>query len=241
MQSFSDWVNQVWANVFTLVSVALSGLISWIVSAVYYRKTNRTSLKTFVIKPTLELLEKNCSYNEKYKMLCAIFNEYSIRYMNEAETKNWRNLVEAYEKVQSYDYYFVCAESLFSYFEFKLKDSGIEAQCVPVEYEGEIVYYDYPFIEQTFLKDLSTRLEQYDFEYQEDLCKQEIDICFCSYLKSYFSTKTIKFFDDYSINEVLEKSKIAKQWEKKFNELKQAKQSFLDLPISKKTKKEIDR
>ena len=43
--SFIEWFLSNWyANYFTIITVVLSGLISLIISAVYYRKGNRNNL-----------------------------------------------------------------------------------------------------------------------------------------------------------------------------------------------------
>ena len=49
------WTNK-FANIFTLVTVVLSGVISWVISAAYYKKGNRTNLRISVILPVVELL-----------------------------------------------------------------------------------------------------------------------------------------------------------------------------------------
>ena len=56
--SFIEWFLSNWyANCFTIITVVLSGLISLIISAVYYRKGNRNNLKMAVIHPIIRLLQ----------------------------------------------------------------------------------------------------------------------------------------------------------------------------------------
>ena len=46
MEEFIKWFLENWnANIFTLFTVLLSGIISLIISAAYYRKGNRNNLK----------------------------------------------------------------------------------------------------------------------------------------------------------------------------------------------------
>ena len=62
MNRFFAWIidqNNINANIFTLITVILSGLISWIISAIFYNKGNRENLKLSVIYPIkgLQILE----------------------------------------------------------------------------------------------------------------------------------------------------------------------------------------
>ena len=49
----------------------------------------------------------------------------------------------------------------------------------------------------------------------------------------YYSSKEIEYFDDYTLQEVLEKSKIREEWDNKFDAVKNAKEQFLTLKIAK--------
>ena len=51
--------------------------------------------------------------------------------------------------------------------------------------------------------------------------------------KEYYSSKEIEYFDDYTLQEVLEKSKIREEWDNKFDAVKNAKEQFLTLKIAK--------
>lgn len=61
---FIDWFVSNWySNFFTLITVVLSGIISLIISALYYQKGNRNNLKMAVIHPIIRLLANG--YQEK--------------------------------------------------------------------------------------------------------------------------------------------------------------------------------
>ena len=83
---------------FTLITVFLSGVISWIISAIYYRKGNRTNLKLSVIIPIKEILSKERSI-ENYKELSEIVKSYNVRFMRKHEKKVLFNLKESYELI----------------------------------------------------------------------------------------------------------------------------------------------
>ena len=107
-----EYVN---ANVFTFLSVIASGLISWGISASYFRKGNRDNLKSSVLHPMRRLLDGTCS-REKYKELLDLSKEYSSKYLSKKERVIVDELLGAYKSVYAYQYDWVCAESLFSYF-----------------------------------------------------------------------------------------------------------------------------
>ena len=57
MEEFIKWFLNNWnANIFTLFTVLLSGIISLMISAAYYRKGNRNNLKMSVIHPIISIL-----------------------------------------------------------------------------------------------------------------------------------------------------------------------------------------
>ena len=59
---FVEWFDKnIYANVFTLVTVILSGLISWVISACYYHMGNRVNLKVSVILPVLGVIKDTYS------------------------------------------------------------------------------------------------------------------------------------------------------------------------------------
>lgn len=142
--SFKEWFDTNWySNCFTMITVVLSGIVSLIISAVYYHKGNRNNLKMSVIYPIVRLLKDGYT-RQNYNSLCEISKEYSTRYMSKNEAKKLMLLLVAYKEVSTYSDIYVKAAILFSYFEYKLKKNQIEVKPVPMEYDGEIVYYDYP-------------------------------------------------------------------------------------------------
>lgn len=140
MCAFITWVCENWL---TIVSIILSGLISLWVSAAYYHKGNRNNLQMTLILPIVSLLKDNYS-RDNYRALNDFSKSYSIRYMKKNERKALTRLVLAYKEISQYDSLDENADILRSYFEYMLQKNGINPMPVPFEYEGEIVYYDYP-------------------------------------------------------------------------------------------------
>ena len=111
---FVEWFDKnIYANVFTLVTVILSGLISWVISACYYHMGNRVNLKVSVILPVLGVIKETYS-EQNYKKLCKFCDEYSAKFMQKKERVALSRLKDAYKNglnlVQSF---FICIR-LFS-------------------------------------------------------------------------------------------------------------------------------
>lgn len=231
--NFIKWFCDNWyANCFTLITVVLSGIISLAISALYYRKGNRNNLRMAVIHPIIRLLEEAYT-RQNYKLLCEISKEYSVRYMSKDEVKKLTSLLSAYKEVSSYNDTYVSADILFSYFEYTLKKNDIAVKPVPFEYEGEIIYYDYPPDLHYLSSDLQRLLNKIEPEIEPDEFKDAVISLYEHYCKKYYSSKKIKYFDDYTVKEVLKKSKIRQKWDGKFDEVKKAKEQFMNLKIVK--------
>ena len=231
--NFEEWFNtNFYANCFTLITVVLSGIISLIISAAYYYKGNRNNLKMSVIHPIKRLLED--AYSRKnYSKLCEITKDYSTRYLRKSEAAKLNSLLISYKEVSEYNDLAVNADILFSYFEYKLKKNQINPKPVPIEHEGEIVYSDYPPDLFYLSQDLEKALRRYDPNFEPDDCKEMIISLYEKYCKEYYTSDKIKYFDDYTLGEVLKKSEIRAKWDRKFDVAKEAKQQFLELKITK--------
>ena len=185
-----------------------------------------------VIYPIVRLLKDGYT-RQNYNSLCEISKEYSTRYMSKNEAKKLMLLLVAYKEVSTYSDIYVKAAILFSYFEYKLKKNQIEVKPVPMEYDGEIAYYDYPPDLHYLSNDLERALKNFDPDCEPDECKDAIISLYSHYCKEYYSSKEIEYFDDYTLQEVLEKSKIREEWDNKFDAVKNAKEQFLTLKIAK--------
>lgn len=228
---FIKWFCDNWyANCFTIITVVLSGIISLAISAVYYRKGNRNNLKMAVIHPIIRLLEEAYT-RQNYNILCDISKEYSVRYMSKNEAKKLTLLLSAYKEVSSYNDIYVSANILFSYFEYTLKKNNIEVKPVPFEHEGEIIYYDYPPDLHYLSNDLERLLNKIEPELQPDEVKEAVIELYEHYCKEYYTSEKIEYFEDYTIKEVMSKSKIRQKWNEKFDDAQKAKEQFLSLKI----------
>lgn len=237
--NFFDWfLSNIYSNLFTLFTVILSGVVSLLISKYYYDKGNRNNLKMNVIHPICRLLKQQ--YNSKnYSYLVELSKDYSIRYMKKDEIRCLNSLINAYKDAVEKSEESIYSNALFSYFEAKLKRSGVETKFIPIEYEGDIIGYDYHpdlhYLYDEIYKIIKTFYYEDEFYYEyEDTTEYKIKEIFSHYSKNCYNRDDIKFFDDYSLDEVLEKSKHTKQWENKIEICNDAAKKFLNLKICKK-------
>jgi len=231
MEQFFQWVidsKNINANIFTLISVVLSGIISWIISAVYYSMGNRNVLKSSILHPIRRLLEDTPSWNN-YRSLIELTKDRSIKYLRRNERPILDELLMAYKDICRYNYEAVCAESLSSYFKYKLKKNGVDPSPVPVYVEGELVDVDFPADMLYFSEDLARAVSQYPPEFDTENCTEAVINLFKYYCKKCYTDKEITFFDDYQLTSVLKQAKNRSNWDAKFNRYKVAKDAFLSM------------
>ena len=220
--TFQQWFDNEWySNCFTIITVIVSGIISLVISAAYYHKGN-----------IIRLFDEEYS-QKNYENLCEISKDYTSRYMKKNEMSCLNKLLDAYKEVCRYNDASVNADSLFSYFEYKLKKNNINPKPVRVEYEGEYVYDDYPPDIFFLSEGLKKILKETPFELESAECEEKISTLYNWYCKEYYAAEPLKYFDDYSLDEVLKKSNIRVKWNEKFDEIQKAKNKFLNLRIAK--------
>ena len=218
-------------HIFTLVTMLLSGLISWWISAAYFRKGNRNALRLNVLFPIRQIISEPRSW-KNYKLIEDASKEHDSKYLSKKERTSLTNFLSAYKSVCSYSYSSVCAESLFSYFCYKLEKNGINTKPIPIVIDDEVVDYDIPS-ELLYLRDdLSKIIENRHYEYDEDGNTTDIikDL-FEHYCREYFSDMKIGYFDDFSLDEVLKKSRVRNEWDEKLAAYKLAEETFLGLKV----------
>lgn len=204
------------------------------ISALYYRKDNRNNLKMSVIHPIVRLLKDEYTW-DNFNSLCHISEEYSTRYMKKNERKKLLSLVSSYKEIRAYNENRVNAQILFSYFEYKMKENNINTTSVPIEDDdGEIVYHDYPLDEYLFIQNLENILVKHPPDSCSNECENNVVFLYNCYCKEYYTSEEIIYFNDYTLSEVLKKSKIRVKWDNNFSEVEKAKKDFLDLNIVKK-------
>ena len=230
MEKFFGWLFTC-EHIFTLATVLLSGLISWWISGAYFKKGNRNALRLNVLFPMRRIISEQRSW-KNYKILEDTSKAHDAKYLTKKERTALTAFLSAYKNVCSYNYSSVCAESLFSYFCYKLEQNGINTKPVPIEIDDEIVDYEVPLDLLYLRDDLSKIIEDRPFEYDEEGRTTDIikDL-FVEYCKRFYSNDKIEYFDDYSLDEVLKKAKNRTEWDKKLASYKVAKDNFLALKV----------
>jgi len=231
MKQFFLWVidpQNVNANIFTLLSVVLSGIVSWVISAAYYSMGNRNVLKSSILHPIRLLLEETPSWKH-YRTFLELSKDRSIKYLKKGERPILDELMLAYKDVCRYNYEAVCAQSLASYFKNKLKENGIDPSPIPVYIEDELVDVEFPPDMLYFEEDLAGAVSKYPPEYDTENCTKAVTSLFMHYCKTCYTDKEIVFFDDYPVTSVLKKAKNRSEWDEKFSRYKVAKEAFLNM------------
>lgn len=222
-------------HIFTLVTVILSGLLSWVISAIYFHAGNRNALRSNVMYPIKRILEDEHSW-KNFNLIIETAKDYNSKYLYKKEQEILDNLLSAYKTICNYNSNSVCAESLFSYFCYELHHNGIEAKVVPLEVDGEIMGYDFPD-DMFYMRDqLAEVIREYPPDVEEEKCLEKVKTIFGTYCRKCFSNKNVVYFGDYTLGEVLSKAHINTEWDKKFAIFKDAEVKFLHLNILKKSK-----
>lgn len=234
MCDFFKWLidpNNVNANVFGLITVVFSGVLSWLISAHYFWKGNRNALRQNVLFPIKRVIKEPRSW-KNYKAIEDLSKAYEAKYLTKCEQKLLNQFLLEYKSVCTYNYSYVCAESLFSYFRYKLKQNGIDTTPVPIIIEDEIVDYEEP-IDLLYLRDDIVRIiENRSPEYgEDDILVKEVKSLFNDYCKKYFTDKEIAYFDDLTFDEVLKKARIRNEWNEKLANYKKAEEQFVKMRI----------
>ncbi len=135
---------------------------------------------------------------------------------------------QAYQESSEY----IDAESLFSYFCYKLRKNNIDPYPVPInDDDGNSVDYTYPDNIYNLRHTLFEIMKSNPPEYDEESSQQEVQNAFDFYCKQCYTEESVTYFDDYRISEVLEKSHVHSDWLEKQNTYKACKQEFLELKI----------
>ncbi len=218
-------------HIFTWITVIFSGLISLLISAWYFHRGNRNALRSNVIYPIKRVLDDKYS-GKKYTELLEISKKYENKYLSKKEQKVLDQLISSYRQAYQESSEYICVESLFSYFCYKLRKNNIDPQPVPInDDDGNPVDYDYPDDIYNLRHTLFEIMQRNPPEHDEASSQQDVQDAFDFYCKLCYTQDPITYFDDYKISEVLEKSHVHSDWVKKQNEYESSKNKFLALRI----------
>lgn len=231
-ESVCEWWNQnIYTNIFTLITVLLSGVFSWIISAIYFHIGNRNNLKVSIIYPVKRLLEEEKTYNN-YTRLEELLSEYSVKYMRKKERKILENLVNQYKEIYYYNEERINAECLAEYFLDTLEANGVRTKIYPVRIEDEIVDYTTPDDMSDVVRCLEEVFKKLHF-CDDELNKTVIDILKL-YSKEFFSVEDVDFLTNTTIEKAINSTTKQDEWNKKFKKFDESEKDFLALKIARK-------
>lgn len=229
LQSIFSWMYD------NAVAIFISAFTSLAISKKYYDKANRENVLMTVIFPIVQILNHNNYSRKSFEKLYAINCNYAIRYLHKNERNKLLILINDYRNVCRYDEAEVGTSCIMSYYESKLRDAKINPKpCEIKDEDGNAAVDDYPPDYDNLQNEIYKIILVTVFEDSLNACTVDIVKMLERYTKSHYTDKKIRFFDDYSLEEVIKKSRITKKWDEKFNAVKKSKQEFLDLSISRK-------
>lgn len=241
LNNFLSWWN---TNATTVVSIILSGIISILISHIYFYITNKNGLCMNVVLPTMEILEHENAQSIFYR-LKPFSKNYYLKYMRKKERKAWSSLFLAYGEIKGYQELNVTGSSISSYFEYKLRQNKVGQCQVPIhDEEGNEIdsYESYLHIEQDeicYRQNLDNLLKKYDADFQEEECTVALIEFFNWCCDKVYSGIRIDYFKDYSLTEVIKRSKVTANWNEKFDLANKAQEQFMALSICKKINNDI--
>ena len=210
------------------MAIIISSIISILISSYYYNKANRNDVMMSIIHPLIEELKKDyCMIN--YKEIVQITSGYSKRYLKKKERRVLWELVDSCTNLCADNIFLVHTKCLMNYYIYKLQESGIDEDL-------EEIWWDRGFyqLEKKILSLLNSCLN-------DECLKSDIISIFNEHMHTFFPQKEeIVYFEDYSLDFVLDKSQEAKKWKEKINRYEKIKEKFYKLNICKKTRKELE-
>lgn len=223
------------------MAIFISAIASLLISKRYYDKANRESVLMTVIFPIVKLLNQRYYTRKDYEALFEINSSYAVKYLRKKERNKLLELLSAYRDVCRNSKEGADTSCIMAYYNFKLKENGVNPKpCTIRDDDGEVVADDFP-PDYNYLQDYVYEIvSSYDFIESPDECAVKIADAFKRYTKKYYTDKKIVYFEDYSIEKVIELSEVSKKWNEKFRLADASKEEFLKLPICKKVKDIID-
>lgn len=223
------------------MAIFISAIASLLISKRYYDKANRESVLMMVIFPIVKLLNEKYYTRNDYEALFEINSSYAVKYLRKKERNKLLELLSAYRDVCKYSKENADTSCIMAYYNYKLKENGINPKpCAITDDDGEVVADDFP-PDYNYLQDYVYKIvSSFDFIESPEECTIKIADAFKCYTEKYYTGEEIIYFEDYSVEKVIELSEISKKQNDKFKRADKCKEEFLNLPICKKVKNIID-
>lgn len=223
------------------MAIFISSIASLLISKMYYDKANRESVLMTIIFPIVKILEQKRYTQKSYEALFEINSSYAVKYLRKNERNKLLGLLSAYRDVCRYNSESADADCIMSYYNHKLIENGINPKpCVIRADDGNVVADDFP-PDYNYLQDYVYKvIASYDFIESSDDCTKRIAEAFTKYTKECYTEKEIRFFEDYSIQKIIDISEVSQKWKERFELADEKREEFLKLSICMKVKDIID-
>lgn len=230
MEAFTDWCNHnSWA--ITLISIVLSGLISWCISFLYFKKSNIFSAIVSIVEPIHQIIsqpatKENCIYFE------GLTKQYSMKFLSTNERSCIKCLCGAYVEASKYIPTSTIANAIIDLYHRVLSNKGINIQIEPLkDNEDNIVAHDVPTSANVelygFLESLLKK-EWVDYEIDNEI-EDKVNAVLLRNAKTVFSIPNdIDFFETTSFNQVVKEYE-NQRWKKTFENYHKAKNDFYEM------------
>lgn len=224
--------------VITIAGIIVSGIVSVVVSHIYFYKANRNGLEMNVILPMIKML-KSEDIDKIFKHIQPYAESYYLRYFRKKERKAWAELYLKVGELIGSNAIGRIANIIDIYFEEKLEENGIgKSYCPLYDEDGEIVdeYEDYAHHlanEILFMHNLENELKKKDIMYQEEESEKVLIDFFDWCCEQVYDGIKIEYFKDKSLSSIVGESTVTKEWNEKIYSAHKAREKFLDLKICK--------
>lgn len=231
-----EFLKQEWL---TILSIILSGVISWVISAIYFKKGNRVSLQSTVLFPILTILSEPVS-RKNFAEIKELSKSPLIRFFKKDEKQKFLKLIQEYRFVYSYNENRANATAIVSDLECRLKNMGINPRCIPVELDDGSFEYVYPEEINYLHTDIEKVFEKHSWQDESKECTQQILLLIKHFAKAIYTNNIVELCKDYDLKSIIETSEETNRWNRKFEKYDIAKQAFESLRIVKKSKKLLE-
>lgn len=222
-------------NMITILSIVASGMVSWVISAIYFRKSNRESLKNSVLLPITLILSKPVSRNN-FAEIKEISKNYFTKYLSKKEKRSFIKVINEYGFVCGYNESLANATAVLLDYEIRLKRNRINPKIVPINLNDEVTEYDYPDDINYLHMDIGKVFDENCLETETKLCLEKILSLLKGFTKKFYTNDVDSIFADYNLITIIKNSTITDKWNWKFDKYKIAKQNFEELRIVKSIK-----
>lgn len=150
---FNQWCSD-YSWIVTFISIIASGVISLIISRLYYNKSNRIFAITSVVEEICKIINKPISQKNSIEFKIRK-NLYGMNFLGAKEILCINNLYDSYEALLGYDAEQVAADAIVEWYHKMLIANGTNIYIEPIkDNEGNVIASNIPSAASIELSDL---------------------------------------------------------------------------------------